>query len=65
MPYTEDALKEIQKAMENPGNFWWGYAGTINSPHQSPRDAAVCRAVETGKVISNGRPQFFIPDLGE
>lgn len=34
-------------------------------PPPSERDAAVSRAVAFGKHTPDGRPQFFIPDLGE
>lgn len=33
-------------------------------PHTA-RDAAACRAVEIRQLRSDGRPQFFMPDLGE
>lgn len=34
------------------------------TPPQSERDAAACRAADI-RHVSNGRPQFFIPDLGD
>jgi hypothetical protein len=34
-------------------------------PAQSESDAAACRAIGLGQTVSNGRPQFYIPDLGE
>lgn len=36
----------------------------FNHKPQSERDAAACRATEI-RTVSNGRPQFYIPDLGE
>ena len=36
----------------------------LNHQPQSERDAAACRATEI-RTVSNGRPQFYIPDLGE
>jgi hypothetical protein len=34
-------------------------------PPQSEQDAAACRAIRFARPVSDGRPQFFVPDLGE
>ncbi len=57
-----DRLQEDKAERDRMEQITWAILNYKPAP--SARDAAACRATEI-RHVSNGRPQFYIPDLGE